>query len=263
MSFLAALVRLIALEVFLSLPWIGLGWAVAGYGGVLTALLLFYFLILAVGFTAEKIVARSHHALEECPIGLQRTLSRVLEQAGIPVSRSPRLLLFPDPVPNAVIARSLGSNGLILISQGLVSRMSEQELRSVIRHCVKSCRPTTTAATSICAVFASATLRLAPKRWVEMALESESCSPSRKATDLGPLGAVGFLIFFPLARILIKLGGRIKWDTEKSTSEMQTAMLKIQTSLSGWDLGWNPGFDSLYLAGFQARKAILPINFSH
>ena len=260
MSFLAALFRLVALEIFLVFPWIGLGWAIAGLGGVLVAILFFYLIILVLGFSAEKIVALSHNAGSETPPGLQRTLARVLEQGGVPPARAPKLLVFPDPAANAAIARSLGSNGLILISQGLISQMSEQELRSVIHHCIIACQPTEAAVTSICAVLASGALRLAPKRWVELTLQSNSSRGIRSGSDLGPLGAIAFLFFLPVAQIFVKLGGNVQWNGNPSPGHLETAFLKIQTSLSRWDSSWNPGFNSLYLVGFQGRKAILPIN---
>ena len=62
---------------------------------------------------------------------LEETVSKLAQQAGV---KEPRLAIAPDQTPNAFVFGNSSSNMTLTVNQGLLSALSEDEIRSVIAH---------------------------------------------------------------------------------------------------------------------------------
>lgn len=62
---------------------------------------------------------------------LEETVSKLAQQAGV---KEPRLAIAPDQTPNAFVFGNSSSNMTLTVNQGLLSALSEDEIRGVIAH---------------------------------------------------------------------------------------------------------------------------------
>src|SRR4051794_27850607 len=100
---------------------------VLSWKGLILAVVLADLILLAVAFRGERFLSRQFRAKSSNPEGsLYQTYLRALKELDpsgeLPV---PSLAIYADPLPNAVSLRSLGSNGSVLLSQGLLILLSE------------------------------------------------------------------------------------------------------------------------------------------
>lgn len=101
-----------------------------------------------------------------------------------PSDRSPRLLISRDPVPRAWVARAAGSPGRILLSQGLISTLGEEELRVVLRYALARLAWYQTPFRTHCASLAARLDRILPRG------------------KLSPFVALALFMLYPIARFL-------------------------------------------------------------
>lgn len=62
---------------------------------------------------------------------LEATVSKLAQQAGV---KQPRLAIVPDHTPNAFVFGNSSSNMTLAVNQGLLTQLSEDEIRGVIAH---------------------------------------------------------------------------------------------------------------------------------
>jgi hypothetical protein len=226
-----------------SLPSVILFALPGGIPGVLAGWIVGISATVILGFFPERILARLHRAKFPQEPGLERSLSRV----GGPAHGSfPRVLVFPDPAINVLVARSLGSSGSILVSQGLLNAAGEEDLRDILAESLQRIEKPEILLRSYCAMMACAVLELAPQSWVRAALGG--MSGKGKSKESGPLSFLGFIMAFPVARAWMQLGG-----ADSSADAMQ----KVARKCLFWDLKTNPGASSLYLQAPWKRTRIL------
>jgi Zn-dependent protease with chaperone function len=195
-----------AFLIFLSLavPATCFGGALAGVRGAVGGLVLAAASELAAFLLAERIQCLAHSAQTELPAGLSRTVERVAAALGpaTPGPNMPRIRVFSDPAPSALVARSLGGHGTVLVSQGLLALLDEEELRDVLRALLLGARARGIVVRSASAALASAVLGLAPKRWSRLVFGG---APGGPAGSAGPGAALAFAAFFPPARFYLSM----------------------------------------------------------
>ncbi|MGZ3698427.1 MAG: hypothetical protein ACXWP5_09845, partial [Bdellovibrionota bacterium] len=175
--------------------WCVLGWQAAS----VTALGIFIFLILCATF-AERPIIGAHGPCLPAASGIERSLEHATQGDGI---RLPRVLIYENPLPNALVVRGMFGRGTVLLSQGLISLLREEELRQTLAGCLEELDQPGMVFRSTCSALAAICLRLAPAKWVGFmagALQSDS------AEVLSPQSGLGFLLVFPLLRFFLDLG---------------------------------------------------------
>ena len=99
------------------------------------------------------------------------------------------------------MARSPGSPGSILLSEGLLGALSESELRALLHACVRRLRTRGICFQSLCAWIAHLILEIAPRSWVELLF-----GELRWHDKLGVVGALCFVAVFTAAKFLSTWG---------------------------------------------------------
>lgn len=69
--------------------------------------------------------------------GLRNSYEMAQSESPDSLKSRPALMLYPDPVPNVFVLRSLFGKGLFLLSDGFISILDEEELRFVLRGAIK------------------------------------------------------------------------------------------------------------------------------
>jgi len=69
--------------------------------------------------------------------GLRNSYEMAYAAAGVKLKARPALITFADPVPNIFVIRAIGGDGLILLSDGLISLLDESELRFVLTRAIQ------------------------------------------------------------------------------------------------------------------------------
>lgn len=204
MSLLSLLARLALFGIVTVSPFALLGLAVGHTLGFACAwLLLALFLVTGCAVYAESGICRLYRARRDVPDSLRRSLDRVLASLG---GGAPRVVSFCDPAPQALVVRGLGRRGTILLSEGLLGALTEDELRTVLSVGVSRLRSRGICFQSLCAWLAHLTLELAPESWLQLIFGEVRWHP-----NLGALGAVRFLILFSVAKFYVGVG-RVSWD---------------------------------------------------
>lgn len=184
--------RLVALILFMLIPFSLIGFLFFGINGIGVGMILSLIFFLVFTLFPEEMISKIHRARADIPPGLQITLERVID-ARLPVFsreksfKKPKLLIFPDPSPNALICKGFGNPGTILLSQGMVALLGEADLREAIRVAVDRLRHPGMTLASTCALFSWGLLKVSPR-------------------PLTPLGAIRYLLVFPLIQLFSYLG---------------------------------------------------------
>jgi len=209
----------------------------------------------------EKAFSRVHRAEEESQIGLTRSLQRAVEK--MPLNRLPSVRVFPDPSPNVLIVKGPGGPGTLLISQGLVALLKEEELRALFKLCAERSQSPGLLLQTLCSFMACRLFDLAPKDWVQLVLSGGKVKPSlRKQHGLVGFRVFVFLMILPIALIFLKIGGdtrvaSFKNDDPERNSNLNNALQKIERNKSMWEVTGNPGSASLFLVDPWSRGALL------
>ena len=183
---------------------LGLGaWALGAWGGVAGTVLALTLLARATQAREERFL-RELGQLVAAPSGLVRSFQRVLEESSIPAAQGPELWLRQESLPNAFWGKGPGTRGFIVLNQGLVEFLSENELRSVLGILLQRVQRRDSADRTLVAVLLLAWARRLPEAWVQLLLGARDVRPNQ-AQSLGPASFIGFLLGYPGLRLLLWL----------------------------------------------------------
>lgn len=259
-----AIARLLALLLMVAAPTAGLGAILWGYPGAAAGVLLADLFLIIAAFRSDRFFARVLRASREIPAGLDTTLRFAHEELvredafRYPV---PRFWVYPDALPNALTVRSLGSEGSIFISQGLLGILSEAELRAVIRESIRRIEDSEWLFNSLCASLASRTLRLVPAGCRQLFFAG--AAPGAFRGNLGVTRLVTFLLVAPLARLFLGFCGESsRYGGPRdpgglSEPHLVTAMRKAAAAAAKAGMNPLPGAAALYLVGPGPADRIL------
>ena len=242
--------RLILLLVAVLLPFGLLGLAIGKPAGMALSLLVGTGMLIYLASTAERTVVQSLADVQVASPGTCHSVNRVTrEELGV---TTPEVYEVAESAPNALIARFGGGAGRIILTQGLLASISEEELRVVIRALVLRLRSPLLSRQTFCASLAHRLLQWAPEGWTRFVLAGES--PSAVDPDrLPPLAFLGFLLIYPWARFLIWCGNSAEGGgppAEFSADELLlwgNAMRKVGGSSQTARFTGQPGLLALYL----------------
>ncbi|MFZ9596733.1 MAG: hypothetical protein ACO3A2_11750 [Bdellovibrionia bacterium] len=216
------------------LPAVGFGGLILGQSGALGGLVLGLLGFAILSFQVERLLTRSFGPSARVSEGLKTTLQRVALLENRPL---PRILVTADPLPSVHVARGWSSCGIIFISQGLLSQANEDQLRAILRVCLRSLTRPELWFQGLCAVLHRGLTQLFPKG------VDPSFLGGLKRADQGfqipsSAGAVlMILVLYPWSRFLQKLA---EFSSKEGPPDGDLSSAKLESTLQRLPL--NPAF---------------------
>src|SRR5438046_6599064 len=205
---MGAYLRTFALFVLLTGIFVVFGWAIGtvwlgnAVGGIVTFLLLAGAMNAIAYFASARIVLWSYRAKlvteAEAP-GLYRIVRQVTQQANLPM---PKVAIIPTQTPNAMATGRNPQHAVVAVTQGILSLLSEDELRGVLAHEVSHVRNRDILVMSVAATLAGAISFMARMFGWNMMLGG---SRDRNSNGVTVLIALIGMILAPIAALLVQL----------------------------------------------------------
>lgn len=197
---------------------------------------------LALAMGADWLV-RLHRG-GRTPDGVQVSLRRALLAHGHASASLPVVRVFADPAPNALVLRSLLGSGTILLSQGLLDRLGEEELRTVLAQALHRLSDPHLPLQTLTAALAAFTLRRASGSWMDALVTSRSKqTPRWSVLSVGAFVVFAFLVGY--ARLWIRaVPAPQAGSTVPGFEDLQRRLGQTNQT---WGLRWIPGAARLYL----------------
>lgn len=184
------------------LPFILGGAIFMGVKGIIAGGVFAFILIVLISIGSESVISLAYGAQKDAVPGLNRTFD--LAMAGrVRKSQYPRLLLYSDPAPRVLAARSLGRKGMLLLSRGAIATFRDEELQAVLSNSMIQLQKSDMVLQCLCMSLVLILVQLAPKAWVELVFANCSLTREQKG-KLHPFSAILFLIFYPFIRFLMQ-----------------------------------------------------------
>ena len=246
-SNLGAALRTGALMATLGAVLVAIGYAIGGVetaslflvGALLFNLLQFFF--------SDKIALKASGAKpvteEEAP-RLYQMVRELTTRAGLPM---PTLHLIPQAQPNAFATGRSPKKSAVAVTQGLLSTLSEDEVRGVLAHELAHIRNRDMLTTTIAASIGMAITYIA---YMFMWFGGDDDSP------VGLIGSLGLIILAPISATLIQLavsrqreysadatGAEISGNPESLAS----ALLRLQEGAAATPMQVNQAAEPLYI----------------
>lgn len=176
----------------------------------------------------------------------------------------PRLLIYVDPLPNALSVRRMAGKGVILLSTGLLAQMGEAELRTVLQANLFCIRQVRWAFYSFCACLLVWLLKFAPRSWVDLffsrGVPGRHGRQSARFRESAWLTGY-FLLLFPWIRFLLKMGDPGRFDRNLGV-KWDSASRQIRSSVHFLGHPECPGASMLFVDHWT-KVAADPMVFSH
>lgn len=176
--------------------FMGLGYLLAGSGGMVLALVIAAGMNVFTWWNSDKMVLRMHNA-QPVPSGDRMGLSRMVEDlarnADMP---TPAVYLLDTPQPNAFATGRNPDNAAVAVTSGLMQTLSREELAGVVAHELAHIKNHDTAIMTVTATFAGAITMLA-----NFAL----FFGGRRDSGVGLVGTIALMVLAPLAAGLVQM----------------------------------------------------------
>ncbi|MGA2790565.1 MAG: M48 family metalloprotease [Candidatus Bathyarchaeia archaeon] len=99
--------------------------------GALVLALIFMLIQFAISPYIVRLTTRLRYLGPGENVWLEQTVGKLAQEAGV---KQPRLAIVPDQTPNAFVFGNSSSNMTLAVNQGLLSQLSEDEIRGVLAH---------------------------------------------------------------------------------------------------------------------------------
>ena len=125
--------KTLVLLVLLSGLFLIVGSALGGRGGLGIALVMSVVMNIGAYWFSDKIVLAMHGAkpLTAEHEDLKADLAELSQKAGVPM---PQLFWIPEPSPNAFATGRDPKHGTVVVTEGLLNRLSRREVKGVLAH---------------------------------------------------------------------------------------------------------------------------------
>jgi heat shock protein HtpX len=176
--------------------FMGLGYLLAGSGGMLIALLMAAVMNAFTWWNSDKMVLRMYNAQPVSQgdrLGLSRMVSELARNAGMPV---PAVYLIENPQPNAFATGRNPENAAVAVTSGLMRSLSREELAGVIAHELAHIRNHDTAIMTVTATFAGA---------ITMLANFAMFFGGRRDNGIGIIGTLALMFLAPMAAALVQM----------------------------------------------------------
>ncbi|GAB7078486.1 zinc metalloprotease HtpX [Megalodesulfovibrio paquesii] len=138
-----------------------IGGALGGRGGLMIAFVFALAMNVGSYWFSDKLVLRMYRAREVSPSeapGLHQMVAELAREAGIP---KPRVCVVPEETPNAFATGRNPANGVVAVTEGIVSLLSRDELKAVLAHEIGHIRNRDILVQTVAGVLASVVMMLA------------------------------------------------------------------------------------------------------
>lgn len=218
---------------------LGLGaWILGAWGAVLGTILVLTSYARAA-YSREERFLRELGPLQAATPGLARSFQRVLEEEAPTGSAGPELWLRQDSVPNAFWGRGPGTSGFIVLNQGLVEFLSENELRSVLRILLQRVQRRDASDRTLLAVLLLVWVRRLPSPWTQLLLGGRDVKADQEKL-LGPASFIRFLLGYPVLRLLVWMARESEPDLSTRDPDPETRLASERLT-AGIPPGSHPG----------------------
>jgi heat shock protein HtpX len=174
-----------------------IGFAIAGQGGMVTALVLATLMNVFMYFNSGKMVLKMYRARvisEQDAPELFRMVDRLRQRAGLPM---PTVAIAPHPQPNAFATGRDYEHAVVCVTEGLLDVMGPRELEGVIAHELAHIRNRDMLLQTVTATLAAAITNIAYFGMFFGGGDEEGGG--------NPLAAIGMMILAPMAAGLIQM----------------------------------------------------------
>ena len=178
----------------------GLGYALAGRGGLMIALVLGGVMNFAAYWFSDKIVLRMHGAREVSPSEAPQLYGMVQElalKAGIPM---PKFYMRAEDAPNAFATGRNPKHAAVAVTEGIMRLLDQRELRGVLAHELGHVKNRDTLIMTVSAAFAGAMSTIA-----NLAMWNALLGGGNDEDSPHPLVALLGMLVAPIAATLIQL----------------------------------------------------------
>jgi heat shock protein HtpX len=176
--------------------FMGIGYLLAGSGGMLLALIFAAGMNAFTWWNSDKMVLRMHNAqpvLRGDRLGLSQMVGDLAKNAGMP---APAVYLIDTPQPNAFATGRNPQNAAVAVTSGLLNSLSREELAGVIAHELAHIRNHDTAIMTVTATFAGA---------ITMLANFAMFFGGRRDNGMGIVGTLALMFLAPLAAALVQM----------------------------------------------------------
>jgi heat shock protein HtpX len=176
--------------------FMGLGYMLAGSGGMILALVMAGGMNAFAWWNSDKMVLRMHNAqpvIRGDRMGLSRMVEELAQRAGMPV---PAVYLIDTPQPNAFATGRNPQNGAVAVTTGLIRSLSREELAGVVAHELAHIRNHDTAIMTVTATFAGA---------ITMLANFAMFFGGRRDNGIGIVGTLALMLLAPMAAALVQM----------------------------------------------------------
>jgi hypothetical protein len=230
---------------FASLAFTGIIWLFLGSEAFIVCPIALLVALLFLSFSLQTRMIAFCRAGETPSPGLSHSYRRALEDSGLSLT-PPELRVIPSPTLQLLVARSVGGSGLVLLSQGLLGLLSENELRAVLSRAARRASRGDTPIRSLASWIALKLLGWAPPQWLSVSFE---VAPDRAAPgSLTPPSLFRFLVVLPLIRffhamsLLDSIDGLVLHPSggEAPSEDLNSALHKVHRAIQTWRLTSTP-----------------------
>ena len=175
--------------------FMAVGWAIAGPGGAMIALLIALAMNLFTYWNADRMVLSSYGAREvdaTTAPELVELVAGLAQRAGLPM---PRVYLIDSDQPNAFATGRNPQNAAVAATTGLVRMLSRDEIAGVIAHELGHVKNHDTLLMTVTATIAGAVSMVA----------QIGMFGGHRGGNMGGIAALAMLILAPLAAMLVQL----------------------------------------------------------
>src|SRR5439155_235129 len=268
---LGAYLRTFGLFVLLTFIFVIFGWVIGSlWFGAVTGIFLFLGLAVLMNviayFASDRIVLWSYRAKlvteAEAP-GLYRIVRQVTQQSNLPM---PKVAIVPTQTPNAFATGRNPQHAVVAVTEGILSMLTEDELRGVLAHEVSHVRNRDILVMSVAATLAGAISFMA--RWFGWNMMLGG-SRDRNSNGVTVLIALIGMILAPIAALLVQLAisrsreYKADYTGAKTIGQpiaLASALEKLEIANRRRPIAFgSPASQSLFIVNpFQGRQSGMP-----
>lgn len=193
------------------------------------------FVCLLVRFAPAILVWLYRPCVQPTSAGLNRFFDQTAKRIS-PRGEPPRLLIYSHPVPQVLVVRgAFCRQGTLLVSQGLLSALGEEDLRRIILQCLRNMTSTQTVFVSYYLVLLRLLLQAVPSGWIEMVFSNKRLA-QQEERQLGPWSASVFLVLLPWVESICRCISGLNTQLLEASNdpELKRVLIEIQNSLGPW-----------------------------
>ena len=195
-------IKTILLLTTLSAMFLLIGYLIGGRSGIMGALVMSVVMNFGAYWFSDKLVLAMHRAK---PIGpghasrVYEIVQELCQQGDLPM---PKVYVVPESVPNAFATGRNPQNAAIAVTEGILSMLSEKELRGVLAHELAHISNRDILVSTIVASIASAIMYLAHMlQWIGL---SGSQRDGENRGGVHPLAMLFTIVLAPLTATLVQ-----------------------------------------------------------